>query len=113
MADAGAPGRASDGPVRRDAGSFGPNAWLVDDMYDRYLVDPNSVSESWRDFFSDFRPSGAAAPTSVAVAAPPARPADAPPGPAAQAPQPASVAAPTPAPAPVAAPQPGTANGGP
>ncbi len=91
MADAGAPGRASDGPVRRDAGSFGPNAWLVDDMYDRYLVDPNSVSESWRDFFSDFRPSGAAVPTTVAVAASPPRPPEAPPGPAAQAPRPAPV----------------------
>ena len=25
-------------------GSFGPNAWLVDDMYDRFLADPDSVS---------------------------------------------------------------------
>jgi multifunctional 2-oxoglutarate metabolism enzyme len=25
-------------------GSFGPNAWLVDDMYDRFLADPNEVS---------------------------------------------------------------------
>ncbi len=37
------------------AGSFGPNAWLVDDMYDRFLVDPSSVSESWREFFADYR----------------------------------------------------------
>ena len=36
-------------------GSFGPNAWLVDDMYDRFLADPDSVSDSWREFFADYR----------------------------------------------------------
>ena len=36
-------------------GYFGPNAWLVDDMYDRYLADPNSVSPSWREFFADYQ----------------------------------------------------------
>lgn len=36
-------------------GYFGPNAWLVDDMYDRYLADPNSVSASWREFFADYQ----------------------------------------------------------
>src|SRR5436190_3972402 len=35
--------------------SFGPNAWLVDEMYDQYRADPSSVSESWRDFFADER----------------------------------------------------------
>jgi len=35
-------------------GSFGPNAWLVDDMYDRFLADPSSVAESWREFFADY-----------------------------------------------------------
>jgi multifunctional 2-oxoglutarate metabolism enzyme len=39
-------------------GAFGPNAWLVEDMYDRYRVDPTSVSESWREFFADYRPPG-------------------------------------------------------
>jgi multifunctional 2-oxoglutarate metabolism enzyme len=54
-------------PVRRSAasGSFGPNAWLVDDMYDRYLLDPGSVSESWRDFFSDYHPAPLPAPVSA------------------------------------------------
>jgi len=33
---------------------FGSNAWLVDQMYRRYLDDPASVSESWRDYFSDY-----------------------------------------------------------
>jgi 2-oxoglutarate dehydrogenase E1 component len=36
-------------------GSFGPNAWLVDDMYDRFLADPDSVSASWREFFADYQ----------------------------------------------------------
>lgn len=38
-------------------GSFGPNAWLVDDMYERFLADPTSVAESWREFFVGYKPS--------------------------------------------------------
>ncbi|MCL4422002.1 MAG: multifunctional oxoglutarate decarboxylase/oxoglutarate dehydrogenase thiamine pyrophosphate-binding subunit/dihydrolipoyllysine-residue succinyltransferase subunit [Actinobacteria bacterium] len=38
------------------AGAFGPNAWLVDDMYEQYRIDPSSVSESWREFFTDYVP---------------------------------------------------------
>jgi 2-oxoglutarate dehydrogenase E1 component len=54
------------------AGSFGPNAWLVEDMYDRYRADPGSVSESWREFFADYRPAGGplAPPTASAPTAP-------------------------------------------
>ncbi|HEX2041618.1 MAG TPA: hypothetical protein VHF24_03185, partial [Acidimicrobiales bacterium] len=36
------------------AAAFGPNAWLVDDMYERYTQDPSSVPESWRDFFEGY-----------------------------------------------------------
>jgi 2-oxoglutarate decarboxylase len=36
-------------------GAFGANSWLVDDMFERYLADPGSVSESWREFFADYR----------------------------------------------------------
>ncbi|MFP3902512.1 MAG: 2-oxoglutarate dehydrogenase E1 subunit family protein, partial [Acidimicrobiia bacterium] len=35
--------------------ALGPNAWLVDEMYEQYLADPASVSEAWRDFFADYR----------------------------------------------------------
>src|SRR5215213_488806 len=35
--------------------ALGPNAWLVDEMYERYRADPSSVSESWRDFFTDYQ----------------------------------------------------------
>src|SRR5450432_1950052 len=49
-------------------GSFGPNAWLVDDMYDRFLADPDSVSDSWREFFADYRPAPVPAPPPQAQA---------------------------------------------
>jgi 2-oxoglutarate decarboxylase len=42
-----------------DSLGFGPNAWLVDEMFERYRQDPASVSESWRDFFQGYRPGGA------------------------------------------------------
>ena len=51
-------------------GSFGPNAWLVDDMYDRFLADPSSVSESWREFFTDYRPAPVPAPPPQPLAQP-------------------------------------------
>ncbi len=35
--------------------SMGPNEWLVDEMYEQYVADPSSVSESWREFFADYR----------------------------------------------------------
>lgn len=38
--------------------SFGFNAGFVDELYARFLEDPNSVSESWQDFFADYRPGG-------------------------------------------------------
>ena len=62
------------GQAAAGTGAFGPNAWLVEDMYERYLADPASVSASWQEFFADYRPSGsvAPAPTSVAVPAAPA-----------------------------------------
>jgi len=52
------------------SGSFGPNAWLVDDMYDKFVADPSSVSESWREFFADYRSSPVPVPTSQVAAAP-------------------------------------------
>ena len=37
------------------SGSFGPNAWLIDDLYDQYLRDPSSVSQTWQEFFADYQ----------------------------------------------------------
>ncbi|MGH9101686.1 MAG: 2-oxo acid dehydrogenase subunit E2, partial [Acidimicrobiales bacterium] len=44
------PGRSSE--AGSALGAFGPNAWLVDDMYEQYRRDPGSVSESWHEFFA-------------------------------------------------------------
>jgi len=74
-------------------GSFGPNAWLVDDMYDRFLADPQSVSESWREFFADYRPGSVPAPPQPS---PPAQPPSS--APSAAAAEPAAVTAPAPSP---------------
>ncbi|MFD6568840.1 multifunctional oxoglutarate decarboxylase/oxoglutarate dehydrogenase thiamine pyrophosphate-binding subunit/dihydrolipoyllysine-residue succinyltransferase subunit [Micromonospora profundi] len=42
---------------------FGPNEWIVEEMYHRYLADPTSVDSAWHDFFADYRPApGAGAP---------------------------------------------------
>jgi 2-oxoglutarate decarboxylase len=38
------------------AAQFGPNEWLVDEMYQRYLADPSSVDEAWHEFFADYAP---------------------------------------------------------
>ncbi len=32
---------------------FGPNSIFVEDLYTRYLADPNSVDESWRRVFAE------------------------------------------------------------
>jgi 2-oxoglutarate decarboxylase len=56
---------------------FGPNEWIVEEMYQRYLADPASVDPAWHDFFADYRPStdgGATAAATEPTAAPPAEP---------------------------------------
>ncbi len=45
---------SSQGPASR----FGANAWLVDDMYEQYRRDPTSISDSWKEFFENYRPGG-------------------------------------------------------
>ncbi|MFE7972305.1 multifunctional oxoglutarate decarboxylase/oxoglutarate dehydrogenase thiamine pyrophosphate-binding subunit/dihydrolipoyllysine-residue succinyltransferase subunit [Streptomyces shenzhenensis] len=95
--------------------AFGANEWLVDEIYQQYLQDPNSVDRAWWDFFADYKPGAAAAPAQAGTAAAgaaettaaPARP-EAPVAPAAVAPAPAAPKPATPAPAP-AAPQPAAA----
>jgi 2-oxoglutarate dehydrogenase E1 component len=98
---------------------FGPNEWIVEDMYQRYLSDPSSVDPAWHDFFADYRPNAGdgrtgpsvstpGGPTGAAVAeAPGPQPAIARPEPQAAAPEPERAAArPTPAPQPAARPKP-------
>ncbi|WP_433892400.1 multifunctional oxoglutarate decarboxylase/oxoglutarate dehydrogenase thiamine pyrophosphate-binding subunit/dihydrolipoyllysine-residue succinyltransferase subunit [Streptomyces sp. CA-111067] len=48
------------------AAGFGPNEWLVDEIHQQYLQDPNSVDRAWWDFFADYKPDGSAAPAAPA-----------------------------------------------
>jgi 2-oxoglutarate decarboxylase len=98
---------------------FGPNEWLVDELYQRYLADPSSVAMEWWNFFADYQPPAgspaAAAPSAAAPAvAEPAAPESAAAAPTAAAP-PAAAAAPAgPAPAgpaPAAGPRPAAGQG--
>ena len=59
-------------PENKFGGSFGSNEWLVDEMYERYLADPNSVEANWQEFFSGYRPAtnGAASPEAKAATPP-------------------------------------------
>ncbi|MEU7569373.1 hypothetical protein AB0A99_25890, partial [Streptomyces fradiae] len=104
-----------DGRGQSPAAAFGANEWLVDEIYQQYLQDPNSVDRAWWDFFADYKPgaSGSADKPAGGAAGSVTRPAQPAEAPTAQAPaaqaapaQPAQPAAPAgqvPAPA---APQP-------
>ncbi len=39
-----------------DSAQFGPNLWLMQEMHEQYLRDPESVSEAWQEFFADYSP---------------------------------------------------------
>ncbi|SEF82589.1 2-oxoglutarate dehydrogenase E1 component [Thermomonospora echinospora] len=50
---------------------FGANEWLVDELYHKYLEDPNSVDQAWWNFFADYQPgSRPSAPQGAETAAP-------------------------------------------
>ncbi|MGO4359579.1 multifunctional oxoglutarate decarboxylase/oxoglutarate dehydrogenase thiamine pyrophosphate-binding subunit/dihydrolipoyllysine-residue succinyltransferase subunit [Terrabacter sp. RAF57] len=36
--------------------AFGPNEWLVDELYQQFLTDKTSVDKAWWGFFEDYRP---------------------------------------------------------
>ncbi len=40
--------------------AFGPNEWLVDELYQQYLADRNTVDPAWWGFFADYQPSDSA-----------------------------------------------------
>ncbi|MFD6550280.1 multifunctional oxoglutarate decarboxylase/oxoglutarate dehydrogenase thiamine pyrophosphate-binding subunit/dihydrolipoyllysine-residue succinyltransferase subunit [Streptomyces sp. NPDC058398] len=95
---------------KNPAAAFGANEWLVDEIYQQYLQDPNSVDRAWWDFFADYKPGApaASAPAGTAAAGAagtttPAAPAAPVPPAARQAPPQAPAQAPA-APAPAAAP---------
>ena len=81
-------------------GDLGPNAGLVDEMYRLFQENPQGVSESWREFFADYRPRAEAPPAATTTAPPP------PAAPAPAAPQTAPIATP-----PAASPSAGNGKG--
>ncbi|TDW66804.1 multifunctional oxoglutarate decarboxylase/oxoglutarate dehydrogenase thiamine pyrophosphate-binding subunit/dihydrolipoyllysine-residue succinyltransferase subunit [Kribbella pratensis] len=112
--------------------AFGANEWLVDELYEKYQQDPNSVDPAWLDFFKTYNPDGDAKPVTTPPAdaprpdavsdnktpeAPsrgttPTVPASNAPAAAAAAQSPATQSPATPAPAQAAAPQQAAPTGG-
>ncbi|MDQ1575155.1 MAG: multifunctional 2-oxoglutarate metabolism enzyme [Microbacteriaceae bacterium] len=105
------------------SGEFGANEWLVDELYEQFIVDKNSVDKSWWPILESYQPTvsdevapaaeaapAAESPAPAVEAAAPAAEAPAPgveaAAPAAEAPAPAADVSPAPAPAPVVATQP-------
>jgi 2-oxoglutarate decarboxylase len=75
---------------------FGPNEWLVDELYQQYLQDKNSVNQAWWEFFADYHPgdggNGKASDSGAPLASPSTEPQP-------FTPPPTPVAAPAPTPA--------------
>jgi len=109
------------------AGEFGANEWLVDEMYERFIVDKNSVDQSWWPILESYHPSASIAETagagttdptpttSIPIQSVSSSPAPAQPNPSDQADGgeaqiPDEVAAPAAAPAPAASPAPATGS---
>jgi 2-oxoglutarate dehydrogenase E1 component len=58
--------------------TYGPNVWLIDEMFREFKEHPESLSETWREFFSDYTPAAARTvpqPPAPAPAVPAAAPA--------------------------------------
>lgn len=53
---------------------LGPNAWLVQEMHEKYLSDPESVSSSWQEFFTGYQGPTVARGTQQTVAPPDGQP---------------------------------------
>ncbi|MEU3550925.1 multifunctional oxoglutarate decarboxylase/oxoglutarate dehydrogenase thiamine pyrophosphate-binding subunit/dihydrolipoyllysine-residue succinyltransferase subunit [Streptomyces longwoodensis] len=64
-----APTTDADQAGKNPAAAFGPNEWLVDEIYQQYLQDPNSVDRAWWDFFADYKPGAPSGPAAAGTAA--------------------------------------------
>ncbi|MFM1752813.1 MAG: putative 2-oxoglutarate dehydrogenase component, partial [Actinomycetota bacterium] len=42
-------------PAVNSSPDFGANSWLVEEMYEQFRQDPQSVGDSWQEFFSDYK----------------------------------------------------------
>ncbi len=49
----------SQSPQDHAMSGFGANEWLVDEMHESYLADPNSVDEAWQELFKEQQPDNA------------------------------------------------------
>jgi multifunctional 2-oxoglutarate metabolism enzyme len=49
---------------------FGTNSWLVEEMYEQFRDDPDSVGEAWREFFADYKSSNPALQAHASAPAP-------------------------------------------
>jgi len=59
-------------------GEFGANAWLVDELYEQYKADKNSVDKAWWPVLEAYQPEDAGTAAAPAAASSPAAPAAAP-----------------------------------
>lgn len=55
--------------------TFGPNEWLVDELYAKFLEDRESVDPAWWEFFADYKPGQRDSQDPTAAAPAPAAPA--------------------------------------
>src|ERR1700691_703384 len=70
---------ASPPPANSAGTDFGPNEWLVDELYQRYQADPGSVGRAWWNLFADYHPPPVEPPARGGWAPPQRRPGPAPP----------------------------------
>jgi multifunctional 2-oxoglutarate metabolism enzyme len=97
----------TDGQTTSSGSDFGANSWLVEEMYERFVHDPDSVGEQWQEFFADYK-SDAPSVAAAAAASPQVRAiaADHSTAEVDDLPAPESSSTPAPAPAPTPAPAP-------
>ncbi|HVM40160.1 MAG TPA: multifunctional oxoglutarate decarboxylase/oxoglutarate dehydrogenase thiamine pyrophosphate-binding subunit/dihydrolipoyllysine-residue succinyltransferase subunit, partial [Acidimicrobiia bacterium] len=79
--------------MARDFDPAGANVGLIEDLYREYLDNPEAVSEAWREFFRDYRPTGQGTATRPVEATDQGNGADAPSAPPAAKPSPAAAPA--------------------
>jgi len=59
---------SQESPSSDPMAAFGPNEWLVDELYQQFQQDPSKVDRAWWDFFADYQPGDSKASPSPTVA---------------------------------------------
>ena len=47
---------ANETPIPIAGSGFGPNEWIVDEIYEQFKKDKNLVDPAWWEFFNDYQP---------------------------------------------------------